>query len=118
LNTPNFTWIDSLLSTTTINRLKPSSREHTSWLIHPISSNQYKEIARYDSTKQQFILNDHENSFYTINSNTGQLTLINTNNTNLLYTEISMHSESGLSKGDDILHDIYRFIHLLTTSSK
>ncbi len=110
--------IDSLLSIVSINQLKSSSREYTTWLIHPISSNQYKEIGRYDSTKQQFILNHNENFFYTINSNTGQLTLINTNNTNLLYTEIIMHSESGLSKGDHILHDIYRFIRLLTTSSK
>ncbi len=106
--------IDSLLSTD----LKSSVREHTTWLIHQISSNQSKEIARYDSFQQRFILNHHKNSFYTINATTGQLTLINTNNPNLLYTEISMHSESGLSKGDDLLHDIYRFIRLSTTSSK
>jgi len=108
--------IDSLLSTISINRSKPSVREHTTWLLRQLSLNQSKEIARYDSIKQQFILNHHENSSYTINSNTGQLTLINTDN--LLYTEIIMHAESGLSKGDDILHDIYRFVRLSTTSSK
>ncbi|CAF3539320.1 unnamed protein product [Rotaria sordida] len=119
--TPNFTLIDSLLSIISINQQKSSVCNHTTWLIRQISLNnnhlnQYKEIARYDSIKNQFILNYHKDYSYTIDSNTGQLTLINTNNENLLYTEISLHAQSGLSQGDDILHDIYRLIRLSTKS--
>jgi hypothetical protein len=103
--------------------LKPTVREHTSWLIRQISlnnihSNQYREIARYDLIENRFILSHHEDSSYTIDANTGQLTLINTTDENLLYTEISLHAESGLSNGDEILHDIYRLIRLSNSSSK
>ncbi len=113
-NTPNFTLIDSLLS----NKSKSSVREHTAWFMREISFHQNREIARYDSNKNRFILHSSETNFYTIHPTTGQLTLFNTNHTNLLYTEISIHAESGLSQGDDILHDIYRFIRLSTKSSK
>ncbi|CAF0971739.1 unnamed protein product [Adineta steineri] len=117
-NTPNFTLIDSLLSVISINKSKPSVRDHTTWLIHQISSNKYQEIARYDSIKKQFLMNSNENFSSTIDKNTGQLTVINTQNKNLIYTEIILHAQSGLSKDDDILHDIYRFIRLSTSSRK
>jgi hypothetical protein len=109
--------IDSLLST---NGSKSSIRKHTTWLTRQISSNDipYTEIARYDSNENHFILNHDENFSYTIDANNGQLTLSDINNENLLYTEISMHAESGLSKGDEILHDIYRLIRLSNTTSK
>ncbi|CAF3966316.1 unnamed protein product [Rotaria sp. Silwood2] len=121
LDTPNFTLIDSLLSTNSINQTKSSVCDHTTWLIRRISLdnnhlNQYTEIARYDSIQNQFILNYRQDYSYTIDSTTGQLTLINTNNENLLYTEISLHAESGLNQGDEILHDIYRLIRLSTKS--
>ncbi|CAF0768856.1 unnamed protein product [Adineta steineri] len=115
-NTPNFTFIDSLLSVISINKSKPSVRDHTIWLIHQISSNKYQEIARYDSIKKQFLMNSNGNFSSTIDKNTGQLTVINTQNKNLIYTEIIIHAQSGLSKDDDILHDIYRFIRLSTSS--
>ncbi len=112
--------IDSLLlSSISTNRSKPSVRDHTRWLINPISSTtKYREIARYDSIQNRFILNHYKDFPCTIDANTGQLTLINPNDENLLYTELSLHAESGLSKGDEILYDIYRFIRLLTTSRK
>ncbi|CAF0759301.1 unnamed protein product [Adineta steineri] len=115
-NTPNFTFIDSLLSVISINKSKSSVRDHTIWLIHQITSNKYQEIARYDSIRKQFLINSNENFSSTIDKNTGQLTVINTQNKNLIYTEIIMHAQSGLSKDDDILHDIYRFIRLSTSS--
>jgi hypothetical protein len=124
LNTPNFTLIDSLLlSSISTNRSKPSVRDHTRWLIRPISSNNIystksREIARYDSIQNRFILNHYKDFPCTIDANTGQLTLINPNDENLLYTELSLHAESGLIKGDEILYDIYRFIRLLTPSRK
>ncbi len=118
LNTPNFTLIDSLLSTISNNRSKSSVREHTTWFVRQLSLNQYQEIARYDLIKHRFILHPQNNNSYTLNAHTGQLTLINTNTIDLLYTEISIHAESGLSQGDDILHDIYRFIRLSPTSSR
>jgi hypothetical protein len=118
LNPPNFQLIDTLLSTISINRSKSSVREHTTWFVRQIPSNQYHEIARYDSIQHRFILHSHNTNSFTINSHTGQLTLINTNILDLLYTEISIHAESGLSQDDDILHDIYRFIRLSTRSSR
>ena len=118
LNPPNFTLIDTLLSTITLNRSKPSVREHTTWLIRQITSNQYQEIARYNSTQHRFILHPHNNKSYTVNSNTGELTLISSNTLDLLHTEIIIHAETGLSQGDEILHDIYRFIRLSPTSSR
>ncbi len=114
-STPNFTLIDSLLST---NRSKSSVREHTTWLIRQIPLNQYREIARYDLIENRFILNHHEDSSYTIDENTGQLTLINTTDENVLHTEITLHAETGLSKGDEILHDVYRLVRLSNSSSK
>lgn len=107
--------IDSLLST---NRSKSSVREHTTWLIRQIPLNQYREIARYDLIENRFILNHHEDSSYTIDENTGQLTLINTTDENVLHTEITLHAETGLSKGDEILHDVYRLVRLSNSSSK
>lgn len=101
------------------NSSKSFVREHTTWLIQQNVSEKPREIARYDSIQKQFILNSYENSSYTIHPHSGHLTLINiTNYTNLLSTEIIMHAESGLNEGDDILHDIYRFSHLLTNSRK
>ncbi len=118
MNPPNFTLIDTLLSTISQNRSKPSVREHTTWLIRQIPLNQYQEIARYDSIQHRFILHPQNNNSYTINSNTGQLTLIDSNALDLLHTEMIIHAETGLSQGDEILHDIYRFIRLSPTSSR
>ncbi|CAF3387197.1 unnamed protein product [Rotaria sp. Silwood1] len=120
-NTPNFTLINSLLSNISINPSKFSVCNHTRWLIRQISLdnnhlNKYDEIARYDSTKNHFILHYHKDYSCSIDSNTGQLTLINTNDENFLRTEISLHAESGLSHDDDILHDIYRLIRLSSKS--
>ena len=119
LNTPNFTFIDSLLSTISrTNKSKSSVRQYTRWFMRTISLNQYKEIAQYDLNKNQFILHSEINNSYNINPITGQLILLNNRQLDFLDTEISIHTQSGLSKGDDILHDIYRFIRLSTGSSK
>ncbi|CAF1919780.1 unnamed protein product [Rotaria magnacalcarata] len=121
-DTPNFTLIDSLFSSSSIisiNQPKSFVCNHTTWLIRDLSStntylNQYTEIARYDSMKNRFILNSYKNNSYTIDSKNGELTLINTNDDNLLHTEINLHVESGLSPHDDIIHDIYRLIRIST----
>ncbi|CAF4283685.1 unnamed protein product [Rotaria socialis] len=121
-DTPNFALIDSLFSSSSIisiNQSKSFVCNHTTWLTRDLSSNnnylnQYTEIARYDSMENRFILNSYKNNSYTIDSKSGELTLINTNDDNLLHTEINLHIESGLSQHDDIIHDIYRLIRIST----
>lgn len=115
--------IDSLLSISSFNSLKSSTCNHTTWLIRQITFNdsylnQYIEIARYDSIQNRFIFNYHKDYLFYINENTGQLTFTNTSDENLLFTEVSLHAESGLSQGDDIIHDIYRFIRLSIRTRK
>lgn len=83
-----------------------------------IYSTQYTEIARYDSIEKQFMANQYNNFSCMIDANTGQLTLINSKDETLPYTEIIMHAKSGISEGDDIIHDVYRLIRLSTHSSK
>ena len=118
LNPPNFQLVDWFLSIDSSNKSKPSVREHTTWLARQISSNEIDEIARFDSLAHQFLVHPSYNHSYSINANLGQLTIINTNDTDLLHREITIHAQTGLSQGDDILHDIYRLIRLFTTSSK
>ncbi|UJR35413.1 hypothetical protein I4U23_028170 [Adineta vaga] len=114
IDTPDFKFIDTLISENSNN--KSSVREHTTWLIHRISSNNYRQLARFDRIQNRFIVNHDENFSCIIHETTGQLILQNNNNENLLHYEIILHAESGFSPDDDILHDIYRFIHLLPTT--
>ena len=118
IDTPDFTSIDALLLTTSADKSKPSVREHTTWLVRRISTDNYRELAGYDLTQHGFRIRSDADLSSTIDTNTGQLTLADTSNCNLLYTEVTMHAESGLSEGDEIIHDVYRFICLLPTSRK
>lgn len=112
LKTPNFTLIDSLVS------IESSVCEHSRWFMRSIFTNQFNEIGRYDWNNKQFNLHFQYNNSYILHPQTGDLTILNNNYLDFLQTEINLHAETGLSEGDEIIHDIYRFIRLLTNSSK
>lgn len=116
---PNLTAIESVLAENVKTRVKPSIRPQTTWSTREIALNgttagPWREIARYDPVQRQYILHHRFSSGYKIDPNTGQLTLPNDPG---LHTEISMHAQSGIADGDEILHDVFRLVRLRPTSS-
>ncbi|CAF1596318.1 unnamed protein product, partial [Adineta ricciae] len=116
IDTFDFKSIEALFLTKPIDKSQLAVRQHTTWLIGHISSDDYQQLARFDSTRNRFIVNQNENLLCRIHEVTGELTLLNNNDENLVHSEIILHAESGLGPNDAILHDIYRFIRLLPTT--
>ena len=116
IDTFDFKSIEKLFLTKSIDKSQLAVRQHTTWLVGHISSDDYQQLARFDSTRNRFIVNQNENLFCRIHETTGELTLLNNNDENLLHNQIILHAESGLGPNDAILHDVYRFIRLLPTT--
>ena len=121
LNPPNLTLLDGALFESVENRSASSVRPYTTWWTRQISPNATRpnpltELARYDSNSKQFIRSAHRPFSFTVEDDSGQLTLIDAHDEILLSTEISVHIESGLSVGDNIVRDVYRLGRLSPAS--
>ena len=121
LNPPNLTSLDGVLFGRVENGSASSVRQYTTWWTRQISPNVTRPnpligLARYDSISKEFIRNAHQPFSFTVENDSSQLTLIHADDETLLSTEISVHIESGLSVGDDIVRDVYRLGRLSPAS--
>ncbi|CAF1160484.1 unnamed protein product [Didymodactylos carnosus] len=120
----NFSYIQEIFVNDGINITVEQIKSHTSWLVRnmdftndmEIQSIKRTEIARWDNTKQQFILNQTSNQTFVFDSY-DQLILINSN-VDDVYNEISLRVQSGITDGDDILHITYRLVMISSKSTK
>ena len=124
-SSPNFSSIDSILFEENSFRFRPSTRQNAKWMIRSLTLTSvstssfapWASIGYFDKKQNRFVLDENfENFSSKINENTGDLTLSNVDDDRCLFTEISLQAETGLSPGDDFLHDVYRFVRLFPTS--
>ena len=113
IDAPDFAAIETLLD-----ERKPSIREHTAWFVRHLPAVEHRELVRYDEIQHGFVIHQNDDLPVSINKDTGQLMLSNADDGQLLHNELVMHAESGLSQGDEIIRDVYRFARLLPTSRK